>query len=210
MNDDLPVDFFVEDSAHERFVIPLAERIAEDEGMALRCGVRSARGGHAQAIDSFKRYQTLREKGVGGVELPAILVVAIDGNCSTFSRARDKIRGATRDRYSHLLVAACPDPHIERWYMADPVSFASVVGSQPSVVRGKCERGYYKRLLNQTVIGAGHPSTLGGIEFGHELANAMDLFRAGKEDSSLGAFVGDLRARLRHCRHQLRGGLPSR
>lgn len=60
MNDDLPVDFFVEDSAHERFVIPLAERIAEDEGMALRCHVRSARGGHARAIDSFKRYQTRR------------------------------------------------------------------------------------------------------------------------------------------------------
>ena len=55
MNDDLPVDFFVEDSAHERFFIPLAERIAEDEGMALRCRVRNARGDHAQAIDSFGR-----------------------------------------------------------------------------------------------------------------------------------------------------------
>ena len=58
--------------------------------------------------------------------------------------------------------------------MADPVSFATVVGTQPSVSRGKCERGYYKRLLNRTVIGAGHPSTLGGIEFGRELADAMN------------------------------------
>ena len=103
MNDDLPVDFFVEDSAHERLIVPLTERIAAEEGMALRCRVRNARGGHARAIDSFKRYQTLREKGVGGVELPALLVVAIDGNCSTFSRARDEIRRATRDRYSHML-----------------------------------------------------------------------------------------------------------
>ena len=37
MNDDLPVDFFVEDSAHERIIVPLTGRIAADEGMALRC-----------------------------------------------------------------------------------------------------------------------------------------------------------------------------
>lgn len=197
MSDRPSVDFFVEDGAHEGLIVPLTERIAADEGIVLKCRVRNARGGHARAIDSFKRYQTLRAKGVGGVQLPALLVVAIDGNCSTFSQARDKIRRATRDRYSHMLVPACPDPHIERWYMADPVSFANVVGTQPSVVQGKCERGYYKRLLNQTVIGAGHPSTLGGLEFGRELADAMDLFRAGKNDSSLGAFVTDLRERLR-------------
>ncbi len=210
MSERLPVDFFVEDRAHESFIVPLTERVAADEGMALRCRVRNARGGHARAIGSYKRYQELREKGVGGDAPPLLLVVAIDGNCSTFSRARDEIRKATRDPYSHLLVPACPDPHIERWYMADPASFAPVVGGQPSMARDKCERGYYKRQLSQTLIDAGHPSTLGGIEFGRELADAMDLFRAGKNDPSLGAFVSDLRERLRSCRHQIRGGRASR
>ena len=210
MSERLRVDFFVEDRAHESFIVPLTERIAADEGMALRCRVPNARGGHAQAIASYKRYQTLREKGLGGDEPPRLLVVAIDGNCSTFSQARDEIRRATRDPFSHLLVAACPDPHIERWYMADPASFAHVVGGQPSVAKGKCERGYYKRLLSQTLIDAGHPSTLGGIEFARELADAMDLFRAGKNDSSLGAFLSDLREGLRACRHQRPLGRASR
>ncbi len=199
MSEALLVEFFVEDNAHQHLLVPLAQRVAREEGVGLRCRVRNARGGHAGAMGSFRRYQVLREKGVGGREMAALLVVAIDGNCSSFTEIRKNIRRATRDSFAHMLVTACPDPHIERWYLADPQSFQDVVGTQTSAGPRKCVRNHYKQLLASAVAGGGHPPTLGGVEFGRELAESMDLFRAGKNDSSLKAFVEDLREGLRRA-----------
>ena len=67
------------------------------------------------------------------------------------------------------------------------------------------KKGDYEAYLTH-VTGAGHPSTLGGIEFGQELGDARDLFRVGNNDSSLGAPVSYLREGFRACRHRLRGG----
>lgn len=92
---------------------------------------------------------------------------------------------------------ACPDPHVERWYLADPESFKEVVGHQPTIGKKKCVRDYYKNALANAVRKAGHPATLGGIEFAQELVERMDLYRAGKNERSLKAFVDDLRGRLR-------------
>ena len=199
MSEPLLVEFFVEDNAHHQLLVPLVERVAREENVDLRCRVRNARGGHAGAMGSFTSYQTLRSMGVGGTEVPALMVVGIDGNCSTFARKREQIREATQSRYAHLLVTACPDPHIERWYLADPESFHTVVGAQASGLQRKCVRQHYKQMLTATIARAGHPSTLEGVEFGRELAEAMDLFRAGKNDASLKAFIGDLREGLRRA-----------
>lgn len=199
MSEALLVEFFVEDNAHQQLLVPLARRVAREEEVGLRWRVRNARGGHAGAMGSFKRYQVLREKGVVGREVAALLVVAIDGNCSSFTETRNNIRRATRDSFAHMLVTACPDPHIERWYLADPQSFRDVVGTQTSAGPRKCIRNDYKQMLATAVAGGGHPPTLGGIEFGRELADSMDLFRAGKNDSSLKAFVEDLREGLRRA-----------
>lgn len=206
MSEPLLVEFFVEDDAHRQLLVPLVERVAREEDLALRCLVRNARGGHAGAMGSFKRYQLLREKGVGGTAVPAILVVAIDGNCSSFTETSRNIRHATRDPFVHMLVTACPDPHIERWYLADPQSFQAVVGTRPRVGPSKCVRGHYKQMLATAIAGAGHPPTLGGVEFARELVDAMDLFRAGKTDSSLKAFVGELRKGLRRASRTARDG----
>ena len=199
MSELLLVELFLEDNAHQQLLVPLAQRVAREEEIELRCRVRNARGGHAGAMGSFKRYQILREKGVGGREVADLLVVAIDGNCSSFTETRKNIRRATHDSFGHMLVTACPDPHIERWYLADPQSFQDVVGTQPSVGPRKCVRNHYKQMLATAVASGGHPPTLGGVEFGRELADAMDLFRAGKNDSSLKAFVEDLREGLRRA-----------
>ena len=128
---------------------------------------------------------------------PDVLVVAIDTNCSTFSQARKQIADATRDEFRHMLVTACPDPHIERWYLADPDSFSSVVGYRPAPGSRKCQRGHYKRILREAIQKGGHPSTLGGIEFAAELVGEMDLFRAGRSDASLKAFFDSFHETLR-------------
>ena len=178
MSKALQVEFFLEDTAHQQFLIPLVERVAKEEELDLRCRVRNARGGHAGAMGSFERYQLLRERGMGGSEAPDLLVVAIDGNCSSFTETSRNIRHATCETFVHTLVTACPDPHIERWYLADPKSFQTVVGTQPGVSARKCARGHYKQLLAAAVASAGHPPTLGGIEFGKELARSFSAFRA--------------------------------
>ena len=57
--------------------------------------------------------------------------------------------------------------------------------------------GHYKQILTTTIRQAGHQVILGGVEFAPELVEGMDLYRAGRNDSSLNAFLRDLRAMLR-------------
>ena len=128
------------------------------------------------------------------------IVVVIDGNCSTSRKKRAEIQKPTRPRFLDRLVAGCPNPPVERWFLADPDSFHKVVGYRPVVGREKCEREHYKRLLADAIRKGSQPATLGGIEFAAELVEAMNLYRAGRSDSSLRAFVGDLRSRFREVR----------
>jgi hypothetical protein len=199
MNSPVKVDLFVEDRAHEEFLKPLLARIADEEDVAVAVRVRSARGGQGRAVEEFKLYQALVERGAAGATHPDLLIVGIDGNCTTFAKKRAEIRSAATATFSDRLVVACPDPHVERWYLADPDSFQSVVGRRPTVGKKKCARDYYKGALAKAVRDAGHPVTLGGVEFAPELVDGMDLYRAGKNDHSLGAFVDDLRGKLRQA-----------
>ena len=197
MSDLLVVDLFVEDRAHEVFVGALANRIAREEQVTLSMQARSARGGHPRALQEFGTYQALVEKGALANRTPDVVVVVIDGNCATSRRKREEIKAATRPRLLDRLVTGCPNPHVERWFLADPDSFHQVVGYRPVVGREKCEREHYKRLLADAIRKGHQPATLGGIEFAAELVEAMNLYRAGRSDSSLRAFVGDLRSRFR-------------
>ena len=197
MSEPLVVDLFVEDRAHEVFVSALAQRIAREEQVELSMQARSARGGHPRALREFGTYQALVEKGALANRPPDLLVVVIDGNCATSPKKRAEIRQATRPGLLDRLVAGSPNPHVERWFLADPDSFHRVVGHRPEVGREKCERGHYKQLLTDAIRNGSQPATLGGIEFAPELVDAMNLYRAGRRDSSLRAFVDDLRRRLR-------------
>ena len=182
------------------FVGALANRVAREEQVVLRVQSRSARGGHSRALKEFGTYQALVEKGALVNRAPDLVVVVIDGNCATSRKKREEIRKATRPVLLDRLVTGCPNPHIERWFLADPDTFHQVVGYQPVVGPEKCEREHYKRLLADAIRKGQQPATLGGIEFAAELVEAMNLYRAGRSDSSLKAFVGDLRSRLREVR----------
>ena len=202
MSDPLVVDLFVEDRAHEAFVGALVKRVAREEQVALRAQTRSARGGHPRALEEFGTYQSLVEKGALADHAPDMIIVVIGGNCSTARKKREAIERAARPSLPGRLVAGCPNPHVERWFLAGPDSFHAVVGHRPVVGREKCERGHYKRLLAEAIRRGNQPATLGGIEFAAELVEAMNLYRAGKGDSSLKAFVDDLRGNFR----EIRGG----
>jgi len=189
------VDLFVEDRAHEAFLKPLVERVARQQSINVEIRPRSARGGHGRALAEFQAFQ----RAIRHISdpLPDLIVVGIDGNCTSFVKRREEILQKTKADFQDYVVVACPNPHIERWYLADLQAFQQVVGSRPTVTEDKCQRDFYKKLLVDSIRTASHPPTLGGIEFAKELVDAMDLYRAGKGDGSLKAFLDDLHAKLR-------------
>jgi hypothetical protein len=192
---DIALDLFAEDRAHEELLRALATRIAGEEDRSLTVRIRSARGGHGRALTEFDLYKRSLEIGI--LSQPDLVIVAIDANCQRFNQAQKAIRERLAPPLADRVAVACPDPHIERWYMADPESFHEVVGRRPALPRAKCDRDFYKRLLIQAIRDSGQVPTLGGVEFAQELAGAMDLYRAGREDHSLKAFVDDFRGMLR-------------
>lgn len=188
------VDVFAEDYAHEEFVGRMVQRLGEESGKALRIRSISARGGHPRVLSELKSYLENLTAGLL-VEQPDVIVAAIDTNCAPYGRTRKQVSEVLGELTEKAIIA-CPNPHVERWYMADPESFHAVIGSQPSLGKRKCDRAKYKAMLNKAVTSAGHPATLGGIEFAPELVAAMDLYRAGKNEKSLKHFVDDARSVL--------------
>jgi hypothetical protein len=188
---ELTIDLFAEDHAHEGFLKALIGRLAVETGREIIVRVRAARGGHGRALDELDDYRRRIEKAA--IPAPDLFVIAIDANCKPLNEARRAIEKSVLGPLQGKTAIACPDPHIERWFMADPPSFYQVVGSQPTVGRQKCGRGVYKALLIKAIRDAGHIPTLGGIEFAQELVEAMDLYRAAKNDRSLGMFIEDMR-----------------
>jgi hypothetical protein len=197
MSKPLTIDLFAEDRAHEEFLKALLQRIAHQEGKALTLHIRSARGGHGRALSELVLYQRSVLKAPQTFQVPDLLCIAIDANCQRFAQARNQIEAKLGPPFAERAVVACPDPHIERWYLADPDSFQQAIGSRPKLGRKKCERAFYKAMLARAVRDGGHPPTLGGIEFAREIVEAMDFFRAGKTETSLKHFLDAAVARIR-------------
>jgi hypothetical protein len=199
MSNAILIDLFVEDRAHEEFLKALLERLAYEKRKGINIRIRSARGGHGRALKEFSLYQASVLKGFVGMTMPDLLVIAIDTNCKPLHKAKREIESIIHVNYKDRVILACPDPHIERWYVADPDSLKGIIGVRPVVGRKKCKRDYYKTVLSKALISAGYPTTLGGIEFAREIVQAMDLYRAAKTERSLKLFLDDANAKLTSC-----------
>lgn len=198
---ELRIGYFLEDLAQEKFILALVQRVAaEAEGLTteLRHEVRNATGGAGQALPQFGQFLDRRKRG--GEKHFDVLVVAIDGNCvGPTQRAKEIKRMAEQKGYLGRLVCAVPNPHIEKWYLADPAGFQAQFQSPrlPAVPRQKCERDRYKRALAQALRDADLEAPLGGAEFGEEVVAGIDLYRAAKKDRALGQFLSELRQVLK-------------
>lgn len=196
MPEPVTAELFVEDRAHEDFLLPLISRIACEAQLDVTTRVRSARGGHARVMKEFRLYQDLFDKMIPNAADADLLIVAVDCNGESFAKKRAQIREATSPNLDDRLVLACPEPYIERWYMADPTSFERVIGARPKLETSRPSRLNYKQLLADAIREGGRSATLGGIEFASDLVSAMDFYRAGKSHHSLKAFLDDLRRKL--------------
>jgi len=194
MNSSLALEVFAEDAAHEAFLLPFLKRLAAEQGASVEVRVRSAVGGHGRALSEFDLFQKTLSRPPSA--RPDLVVVCIDANCNRYNQAHRDIVDRVTPALRECTVIACPDPHIERWYMADSEGFALAIGATPPTRKRKCGRDSYKTLLRNTIRQAGLLVPLGGIEFASELVQQMDLFRAGKSDRSLKAFIDELKSAL--------------
>lgn len=197
MNSPPVADLFVEDRAHEEFLKAMLTRISKEEGRMITVRIRSARGGHGRALKEFSLYQKSVLKASSDMGMPDLLFVAIDANCKRLNSARKEIEAHIDPPFQNRTIIACPDPHIERWYLADPDTFFKVVGIRPKAQKKKCDRDRYKAILSKAIVDAGHPPTLGGIEFAREIVDSMDLYKCSKADKALKDFIQFTRQAIR-------------
>lgn len=196
MADRRRVALFCEDRGHELFVRALLGRLADEAGLEPIVTAPSARGGHARALGEFIVWQRefFRQTAHG---VPDLLVLLIDANCSPWTEARGRLEEAIDQAVIPHHVVGCPDPHVERWYIADPSAFEGVVGVPPGRDQEKCEPQFYKQLVQEAAGRAGILLLTGPADLAPDLVERMDLYRAGKNQPSLGHFINDLRGALR-------------
>ena len=198
MADKIRIGYFLEDRGHEIILKALVARVAHERG--IKRGewlddVRAATGG--KSIASYKDFL----KDISRLDKPVpfdILIIASDGNCSGYSEKKKQLLGyAEKTKFTQfdILVFAIPDPNIERWYMNDPEGFNIAIGSGvlPVLPPYKCEKGRYKKVMRYAVASSNVKSQFGGYEYGEKIVDAMDIYRAIKNDASLKHFIDDLK-----------------
>lgn len=197
MADKIKIGYFLEDRGHEILLKALVARVAKENG--LKTGdwiddVRTATGG--KSIQAFETFLINISHKNSPIPFD-ILVVASDGNCTGYNKKKRQLvnyAGKANFTRDDILVFAAPDPHIERWYMDDPLGFNKAVGSGvlPVIPPYKCEKGFYKKVMRETIASSGVKSQIGGYEYGERIVEEMDLYKAGKADRSLKHFLDDL------------------
>jgi len=195
MSKRIVIDLICEDNAQESFLRPLIQRLAGERGYSARINVLSAGGGAPRVRASVSLWE--KRVGSGDRAAPDVLVVAHDANCRGYSDVEQRIRDWVSAERASILVPACPNPHVERWYVLDQTGFLAVVGGERLSIPDKCERHFYKNLLRNAVETAGHLSPVGGIDFGPDLAMKIDLYRLSKKDASFKSFVETFSEKLR-------------
>lgn len=188
------ISIFAEDRTLERFIIALAERLANTYHVKTNLIYYSVRGGQGKVINALKKYQEDLHRNQE--DLPDLIIVGTDSNCKGFLEQEREIHQAISD-YTNLVISATPDPHIERWLLLDSEAFKVVYGKGCPVPDQKCERGRYKHMLLNAIYQATMTSPIDGIERVEELVTAMDLQRMSQTDKSIDRFLSALQRRFK-------------
>ena len=188
------IALFVEDSAHQKFLGALLQRLADEKGVDIKLDWRNARRGHGAVVKEFRQYLNDLQRQPG--EYPDLIVVATDANCKGL-RARTRALVDVTGQTDLRIVFAVPDPHIERWLLVDSGAFKQVFGRGCDAPDQKCERARYKKMLVDAIRESGITPSLGGIEFADDIVKEMDLNQAARNDASLQRLLEELNAAFR-------------
>jgi hypothetical protein len=193
----LDVAFYLEDFAHESFVPALVKRLAVDVECSINPIIRSATGGHGVVMGEFQKF--VRDVKKRGAIMPPLLVVALDGNSVGRVGRVNQVREVVNDmEYRGRVVCIAPEPHIERWYLIDKETLQELLQSSTAIplppTNGRKDQ--FKQALAQAVVSAGVDAPFEGIEYGEELAERMNLVRAGSRADDFSMAVDDLMGEL--------------
>jgi hypothetical protein len=190
------VSLFGEDTAHEAVLTALLQRLSREYGIQLRVHPLSATGGVARLHHNFQSY--LADVNKGKIFTPDLIVVATDGNCKGYTERRQEMHKVIQSHpaLEDVVVYAIPDPHIERWLLADAAAFAAVLGRGCNLPQHKCEKNFYKQLLVREIQAANVKPILGGLEYAEDLIKAMDLARVEAHEASFEKLLKELKARF--------------
>ena len=189
------INLFVEDQAHEDFLIALTQRLAGEYSVKINIKAYSVRGGHGRVIRELKQYQRNLQRA--REHLPDLIIVGTDGNCKKPPAREREINLVISDDFAHLVISAIPDPHIERWLLLDSAAFRKVFGKGCPTPDQKCERDRYKRLLLNAIYEAGIDPSSADFEYMADLVSEMSLQRMEQTDSSIGRLLEALQRRFR-------------
>jgi hypothetical protein len=194
------VSLFGEDAGHEAVLKALLARMSTDYGVELRVSSLSATGGFTRVHYKFESY--LNDIAKGKLATPDMIVVATDGNCKGYAARLQEIQRAAQPHpaLGGIAVYAIPDPHIERWLLADPVAFRAVLGRGCNLPQHKCEKDFYKHLLVREVQAADVRPILGGLEYAEDIIGAMDLAKVELSEPSFEKLLKELKARFNQWR----------
>ena len=187
------IGLFLEDIAHEKFITGLVQRIASEVDVHVEFDVRNATGGIPRMRGELQRFLTQCARA--GTTPFDILVIAQDTDCRGESTIKSELDDVVqRARYTRSTIIAAPAPHIECWYLADPIAIQSVNRSSQlvAVPSSECEKDLYKRQLDEQFPFA----PFGGIEYAADIVSAMNIYQAERNVSSLGRFLRELKSTL--------------
>ena len=195
----MKVGLFAEDEGHRGLITGVIRRVATDLRVDVDLIERTAMGGKAQVLRSLRDY--VRDLVHGREPFIEILVVALDSDCDAAGKRRDALRAA--DGFAGKIVLAIPEPHVERWFLLDPQAPARALGEGGAAALPdmKCEPNRYKQALRAAFAGMGVDPPAGGVLYGEEIADTMNLELACRH-ADFSAFLGDLRGALRLVRRE--------
>jgi hypothetical protein len=188
------ITLFCEDSFHEKFIGALLKRF-EDENLAgVAPRFLSSQGGLPRMHDELKDF--LRDLERDRRPLPDSVIVVADANCQGYHGRKELMDGvlAHYPQFQQLVSYAIPDPHIERWMLADARAFQTVFGRGCTLPAMKCAKDEYKKLLRTEIRASGIEAPLGGEEFAEDIVMAMNLGQVETREPSFGLFLKTLKA----------------
>ena len=188
------INLFVEDEAHEIFLIALIQRLANTHNIEINITASNVRGGRGKVITELSQYK--RDLQRNREDIPDLIIVGTDSNCKGFAERETEISQVISD-LADLVITMIPEPHIERWFLLDSEAFKTVFGKGCPVPDRKCERGRYKNMLLDAIYQATMVPPLDAIGRVDELVNAMDLQRMAQNDRSIQRFFNTLQRRFR-------------
>jgi len=191
------VIFFLEDGAQEALIPHLVERLISEES-------KNPDDYCLRVLLSRRRFYSAYKDFIKQVKKRAsldadVLIVGSDGNCNGFAKRRSQLLEVKGTMPYPQVIAAIPDPHIERWYLLDNQALAKAadVPVQAIPPSAKCDKSHYKKLLKDAFAKQGLFPPLGGAEYGPRVAKFMDLYLAGTLDHALRDFIDQVRAWLK-------------